>query len=323
MGVDLQPNRATAFAPAQLFLDRLQQVVRLVLVDGQVEVARDPERSGAHDLEAREQIPDVHRDDVLEQREAERRGRAAGRRRRRRQLDDSRQDRGDLHHRGDGSLRRDLLALLVQPDRQVQAPVAEHRERVPRVDGQRRQHGPDLAREVRPQPGALGGRQLLGGDQLDRRARPQRGLHLVTPAPILGADDRVHARADGRQLGRGGHAVGRGLQHASRQLLLEAGDPDHEELVQVRANNPQELQPLGERDRGVLGLLEHPGVELQPRQLAVQEQARVDRARRGRRLGPRSGVGTMSSRSACHGERRSVDLCRRGHCDACATRPRP
>ena len=41
---DLQAHGAAALAPPQLLLDRLEEVVGLVLVDRQVEVARDAER---------------------------------------------------------------------------------------------------------------------------------------------------------------------------------------------------------------------------------------------------------------------------------------
>ena len=74
---DLQPDRAAAFAPPQLLLDGLEQIVGLVLVDREVEVARDAERAAAEHLEAGEQLARVHRDQILEQhvREA---GRARG-----------------------------------------------------------------------------------------------------------------------------------------------------------------------------------------------------------------------------------------------------
>ena len=42
---DLQPDRAAALAPPQLLLDRLEQIVGLVLVDREVEVARHAERA--------------------------------------------------------------------------------------------------------------------------------------------------------------------------------------------------------------------------------------------------------------------------------------
>ena len=56
-----------------------------------------------------------------------------------------------------------------------------------------------------------------------------------------------------------------------RDPALEAGDPDHEELVEVAGEDRQEPRPLEQRQVVVLGQLEHPLVEAQPGQLAVEE----------------------------------------------------
>ena len=69
-------------------------------------------------------------------------------------------------------------------------------------------------------------------------------------------------------------AVGRVAAHAGRELLLQARDADLEELVEVRAEDREELRPLEQRSVGVLGEREHARVEVEPRQLAV-EVARV------------------------------------------------
>jgi hypothetical protein len=66
-------------------------------------------------------------------------------------------------------------------------------------------------------------------------------------------------------------------------LVVEAGDPDHEELVEVVRVDREELDPLEERRALVLGQLEHALVELEPRELAVHEQLRrVERRRLAR-----------------------------------------
>ena len=53
---------------------------------------------------------------------------------------------------------------------------------------------------------------------------------------------------------------------------LEPGDADLKELVQVAAENGQELEPLQQRRAGVERLVQHPAVELQPGELSVQIQ---------------------------------------------------
>ena len=57
-------------------------------------------------------------------------------------------------------------------------------------------------------------------------------------------------------------------------LALEAGDADHEEFVEVVGGDRQEAQALEDRMIGVAGLLEHAAVEMEPRQLAIDEAFR-------------------------------------------------
>src|SRR5262249_59173530 len=57
--------------------------------------------------------------------------------------------------------------------------------------------------------------------------------------------------------------------------LVDPRHADHEELVEVRAENGEELDPLEERDPPVARLVEDAGIELQPRELAIDEEARL------------------------------------------------
>jgi hypothetical protein len=103
--------------------------------------------------------------------------------------------------------------------------------------------------------------------------RELRGELLLPDAILLGAE-RVHLVTDGRELLDGGHAVGLRLGDPTEDLLLQPGDADHEELVEVRRDDADELEPLVEGQGGVARLLEHALVEGQPGQLAVEEQPR-------------------------------------------------
>ncbi len=58
-------------------------------------------------------------------------------------------------------------------------------------------------------------------------------------------------------------------------LVVQPGDADHVELVQVGRVDGAELHPLQQRQLLVLGQLEHALVEVEPRKLAVQVQRRV------------------------------------------------
>src|SRR5439155_21608582 len=59
------------------------------------------------------------------------------------------------------------------------------------------------------------------------------------------------------------------------ELVVDTGHADHEELVEVARVDRRELHALEQRERRVLGQLEHPLVEVQPGQLAVEIQRRV------------------------------------------------
>ena len=60
----------------------------------------------------------------------------------------------------------------------------------------------------------------------------------------------------------------------SVDLVVHAGHPHHEELVQVGDEDGQELHALHQRERLVLGQLEHAIVEVEPGELAVRRRAR-------------------------------------------------
>ena len=69
-----------------------------------------------------------------------------------------------------------------------------------------------------------------------------------------------------------------------RDPPLEPGHADHEELVEVAGEDRQEPRALEQRQALVLGQLEHPLVEVEPRQLAVEEPV-VVLLHRGDQLG--------------------------------------
>ena len=73
VGVDLEPDGPAEPAPAQLDLDRGEQVVGLLLLEGEVGVAGDPERELLLDDHAGEQLVEVGGDDLLERARSARR----------------------------------------------------------------------------------------------------------------------------------------------------------------------------------------------------------------------------------------------------------
>jgi hypothetical protein len=81
-----------------------------------------------------------------------------------------------------------------------------------------------------------------------------------------GGDTREHL--EGRE------AVGLRRARAHLDLLFHPGEPDLEELVEVRGDDAQELEALEHRDGAVLGLRQDAPVEREPLELAVEEMLR-------------------------------------------------
>ena len=206
-------------------------------------------------LHAGEQLIEVCADDVLERHEplvAD--------------VDEPREDRWHLDSR------EVLLAGVGVADRhrQVERQPRDVRERMRRVDRERRQHGEDpLGEEV------LGGlllvlAELIPAEQVDLGVAQRRedviAEHLAVALHQLArlAPDRL------KHLAR--HQAARSLHRDSGcQPPLEPRDPHHEELVEIAREDREEPSALEQRQALVLGQLEHPRVEPKPRHLAVEE----------------------------------------------------
>ncbi len=235
----------TPLAAAELRLQRLQEILRLLVVDLDVEVARHPEGVLTDHAHLREDLGRVAHDQVLDLHE-----RAAGALVR--HANQARQHRGDLHD-AEGGIGR--VQPLLEDDADVDALVPHVRERVHRVDGDRRQHREDLASEV-----LVEARLLLRVELLrlhERHAGVAEALTDLVPDPVVLGHELVRAERDGPELLLRGHAVGRELGDVAGELRLEPRRAHHEEFVQIAGEDREELQPLVERDPVVRGLREH------------------------------------------------------------------
>ncbi len=120
------------------------------------------------------------------------------------------------------------------------------RERLARPDGERREHREDLAREHLLELGAL----CLGGVLDTPDEDPfggERGTELVAPERRLLCRQLENAAPDlGERLLRCA-AVGRAHRQPRQDLVLQTGDPNHEELIEDRRDDPAELDPLEQR----------------------------------------------------------------------------
>src|SRR6185436_12041810 len=96
---------------------------------------------------------------------------------------------------------------------------------------------------------------------------------LLVEEAVLALDDALRARRDlaedldrSEPVGPGGARRG-----AELDLLLDAGKPDLEELVEIGGDDAEEAQAFEHRHRAVLGLGENAAIELERLQLAVEE----------------------------------------------------
>ena len=254
---DLQPHHGGEAALAELLLDHFQQVLGGLLVAVDVGVAGHPEGVGLDDLHAGEQAVEVVGDHLFERHEAERLRHLHPARQHVRRLDP-----GEAGRR---------VSRRLDRDGERQADVRDEREGVGGVDRQRRQHGEELAVELVGEVAPLAPPQPVPAHQLEAVLGEGRE-EVAVEQPALALDHRPHLGVDRRELLEGG-AVGAGIElaHVAGELLLQAAHPLHEELVEVGVEDGDELQPLQQRVGGVLRLVQHAGVELQPRQLAVEQ----------------------------------------------------
>ena len=152
------------------------------------------------------------------------------------------------------------------------------RKRVAGIHGERCHHGQEPALEVVQEIAGLLGRLLPRADQPDPIGFEARHEHL-DEEPVLLLDEVVDPGRDGQHGLARGEPVGADRAIACGDLALESGDPDHVVLVEIGAEDGEELDALQERHRLVLGLLEHTAIELEPGQLSVDEGGGVRRHR--------------------------------------------
>ena len=156
-----------------------------------------------------------------------------------------------------------------------------HVRRAQRVHGHGRKHGMDVLEEVLVQGRALGGRELRRLQAADA-AGPQIRDDLLLKDGVLAGDEAFGALPDQVQL-----LLGRQARYVARAPAfflheLQAAHAHHEELVQIRRCDGQELRPLQHRQGFASRFLQHALIESQPRKLAVDEVGFGDGKGRGR-----------------------------------------
>ncbi len=255
---DLEADGRSEAPAHELGLERLDEVLGLVLLDHEILVAREAERVMIEHLHPREQVAEVVGDEVLE-----------------RQIPHPvvvARDLNEPREHGRHLQPRELLTAgsgVADADRQVQRQPGDVREGVRRVDRERHEHGEDLGLEVGVELRPVVVVERIVGEHLDAVAG-HRGLHQIGPR-------RGMTHLKGVRLGGdvGEHLVGRapdvgGHRQSRDDAALEAGDAHHEELVEVTGEDREEVRPLQERCQLVLGKLQHALVEGEPAHLPIE-----------------------------------------------------
>ena len=265
--VELQAHRAGGAAAANEHrLDGGEEILRLVLLHVHIGVAGDPEDVVREDLHPGEQRVEVRGQHLLDGYEPFAVGQGHEPVEQRRHL-----------HPGEAPLPGHGVA---DDRRQVQRQARDVREGVGRVHRERREHREDPLLEQPVELGPIVPVQLGPGHDPDPRL-VERGQNLLRQQVPGAIDELGHALADSRELLARGHPLGGGDEDPRRGLLLQPGHPDLEELVEVLAEDRQELRPLQQGRGGVLRQGQHARVEVEPGQLAVEVAGVRRREKRG------------------------------------------
>ncbi len=277
---DQQPDHALETPLAKAFLDGLEQVLGFQFLDRHIRVAGDVERMRFQDLHAGKQHAEVRGDHLLQPHQVDPPGPAA--------LGGGLRARAHRHQLGQRIGHFDAREVLVagavaNRDRQVQAEIRDVGKGPAGIEGQRGQHGKHGFVEVPGRLLAVGLVQL--GIVVNENALFAKRLEQAIQGAMGLRQQPLHLAPDGHQLRPRAHAVRARFERTRLQLRRQARHPHHEKLVQVGAENRQELHPLQQRVGFILGLFEHAALEREQAQLAVHVERRVFQVHRRRRCG--------------------------------------
>jgi len=144
-----------------------------------------------------------------------------------------------------------------------------------RIEPDWAQHWQQLAVEEAPHPGPLP-RIPFGALQKADVLCGQQRQEFIVQNPVLLGDQCMGGLADRAQLFHRRHQVWPRLP-ADREhdLLLQSGDTDLEEFVEIAACNAQKAQALEQRIGLVSSLLQDSAIELEQGQLAIDIKLRI------------------------------------------------
>ena len=275
-GVELEADHRTAPALLERGLVEAHQVFRFFL-DFHFRVADETEGALALDRVAGEQAADEQRGRFLQGDQPDSLVAAAG------EPDEAL----DLLRHADQRVHRLAVAAAGELQRDREGQIGNERERMRRINRQRREQRENVGEETLLEPGALGLLQVGAVDQ-GHADVCQFGPQFL-PALLLVMRQSRHRLADAGELLVGGQSVRAQRGDRLAHLTLQAGDAHHEKFVEVVGRDRQEAHPLQERMVAIGRFLQDAAVEVQPGQFAVDEtlglrpQSRFGRRRDGRK----------------------------------------
>ena len=270
-GVDFQTHGVAEVTRREFALQGGAQVGDFVFVDEQIAVTRDAELVAALGREPREQLARKAQHKRAEQHEA-----VGQRRERGGHRHETGQGARGLHDGELGVAAEGVLAFEL--DGEVQALVEHAGERVRGVQPDGREHRHEFAHEVVAGPFDLSVVPLSGGVKRDafglqlRQDAVEHGVLLLDKRLCPGADLRVNLLKS--------HAVGREHARILAHLLLQSGDADLEEFIQIATHDTDETQAF-QQWRGRIGRLgKYAFIERKNAQLAVEQRViHIERAK--------------------------------------------
>ena len=268
--LNLQADRRTETTAQKLLLQGLQQVLCIVLFHLKILVTGHAEDVVLHDLHAREEGVQVLSNDVFECNVA---ALAAG----------SVGGAGTVHRDHAVQLIRHLHAgeqllaglRVTHQHRKVQRQTRNVREGVRRVNRQRGQNREDVLHELLTQALLSVRIQVVPTDNADVLLLQSR-QNLVVEYVGVTSLQLVSALSNLFHLLLGAQTGSRRHRQTGRNAALQTRHTHHEELVQVRRHNRQEVQTFQQEQVRVLRQLQHAGVEVQPAALTVEETLRAE-----------------------------------------------
>jgi hypothetical protein len=141
------------------------------------------------------------------------------------------------------------------------------------IEPDRRQDRHHLAEEIGLDPIHLGGGEVGAPQEADALGR-EAGQHFLVQELVLRLDQILRFPHHLREHLVGTHPLRAHGRRARFDLRLEARHADLEEFVEIAADDAQETQPLEQRRRPVFRLRQHPPVERELAQLAIEVELR-------------------------------------------------